>query len=138
MHFDVWRPARTPDCHGDVCNAGLTSVAVANQAVACPPVANLAPGVNATCSATKLVSQADFDAADLSGTTVPLTVDVTANPTGQISTAVTSTATKQIALTSRPSLLKGTATVQPDSAQNASKYHQHAALRAVICGHALC
>jgi carbohydrate-binding DOMON domain-containing protein len=84
-------------------------------------VATLAPGANSTCGATKLVSQADFDAADLSGTTVPLTVDVTATPTGQINTPVTSTDTKHIALTLRPSLLNGTATVQPAQVQNAGE-----------------
>jgi hypothetical protein len=110
----------------DLCDAGLTAITVANQATACPPVPTLAPGANATCNAVKLVSQADFDAADLSGTTVPLTVDVTANPTGQIQTAVTSTDTKQITLTSRPSLLKGTATVQPAQVQNAGENYQHA------------
>jgi hypothetical protein len=107
---------------------GLTAVTVTvtGQATACPPVASLVPGANATCNATKLVNQADFDAADLSGTTVPLTVEVTANPTGQITAQVTNTDTQQIALASRPSLLKGTATVQPTMACNASKQcHRH-------------
>jgi hypothetical protein len=101
--------------------AGLAAITVAGQTATCPTVANMAPGANSTCSATKLVSQADFDAADLSGTTVPLTVDMTANPTGQLTAAVTSTDTKQIALTSRPSLLKGTATATPANAYYASE-----------------
>lgn len=100
---------------------GLANVTVVGQAD-CPVVSYMAPGSNHTCDATQIVSQNEFDAADLSGADVPLTVLVIAYPTGQLKAAVNDTDTKQIVLTPRPDVLQSTATVEVPSVYYASKW----------------
>jgi len=97
-------------------NVGLQNITVPDQGSGCPMVSYLAPGADHNCTMSRAVSQPDFDDWDTNGTRLFLQASVTALPTGVVATAqVSNSINGTIPLLSRPSLIKVSAVVSPNS-----------------------
>lgn len=97
-------------------NVGLQNITVPDQGSGCPMVSYLAPGADHNCTMSRSVSQSNFDDWDTNGTRLFLQASVTALPTGVVATAqVSNYINGTIPLLSRPSLIKVSAVVSPNS-----------------------